>query len=274
MNADEPKSRRSAPPDRHYTRANTSSEPIINGISLTKVYTRGRVPRTTSILPWRSNEDERPTVTALDDVSVSIEPGEIVGLAGPSGSGKSTLLHLLAGLEQPDEGTVLFKETDIASLSARARRRHRLHNVGIVFQQFHLLDAFSAQTNVAIPLLELGVPKRKRRKRAAEVLERVGLGDRLEHKPGQLSGGEQQRVAIARALVTEPPLIIADEPTGELDSEAGSTVLAELKDVANERAVVVASHDHQTLDAMDRVIRLRDGCRLDTEQPTIDSTSL
>lgn len=269
MNADEPTTQRTRPSEDRQSRPDTSSELIITGDSLSKVYTRGTSASGSRILPWRSTDDDQPTVTALEDVSIAVKPGEIVGLAGPSGSGKSTLLHLLAGLEQPDHGSVVFDETDLTSLSSRGLRSHRLHNVGIVFQRFHLLEAFSARTNVALPLLEIGLPKRERRKRAAAVLERVGLGNRLEHKPGQLSGGEQQRVAIARALVTEPPLIIADEPTGELDSEAGSRVLDELKAVAADRAVVVASHDRQTLEAADRVIRLRDGRRLDIERARV-----
>ena len=269
MNADEPTTQRSNPSaDRRY-RSDTLPEPVITGNSLSKVYTRGTPTSSSKILPWRSTDDDRPTVTALEEVSISVHPGEIVGLAGPSGSGKSTLLHLLAGLEEPDQGTVMFDGTDLTSLSPRALRSHRLHNVGIVFQRFHLLEAFSARTNVALPLLEIGVSKRERRKRAATVLDRVGLGDRLEHKPGQLSGGEQQRVAIARALITEPPLVIADEPTGELDREAGTRVLDELEAVATDRAVVVASHDRQTLEAADRVIRLRDGQRYDVERAEV-----
>ena len=260
----------SAEADDRQSRATPISDPIVVGDDLSKAYTRGTA--TSGLLPVRSGDDERPTVTALEGVSVSISPGEIVGLAGPSGSGKSTLLHLLAGLEQPDGGTVTFDGTDLASLSSTERRAHRLYNVGVVFQRFHLLDAFSARTNVALPLLEAGVSKAERRDRATAVLERVGLGDRLDHKPGQLSGGEQQRVAIARALVTEPPLLVADEPTGELDSEAGDRVLEELEAVAADRAVVVASHDRRTLETADRVVRLRDGRRVETERTTGDES--
>ena len=255
MTADETTTSRPAAPDRR-ARSHRTPDPLVVGDALSKVYSR--TAASGSVLPWRSSDDQ-PSVTALEDVSIAVRPGEIVGIAGPSGSGKSTLLHLLAGLESPDRGRVVFDGTDLASLSARERRTHRLHNVGIVFQRFHLLDAFSARTNVALPLLEAGVSKRDRRERATDVLERVGLGDRIDHKPGQLSGGEQQRVAIARALVTEPPLVVADEPTGELDREAGDRVLAELDAVASDRAVVVASHDRRTLEAADRVVRLRDG---------------
>ena len=202
---------------------------------------------------------DAPTVRALDDVSLAIQRGDVVGIAGPSGSGKSTLLHLLAGLDIPTNGTVTIADTDIATVSKRQRARLRLDNVGIVFQRFHLLDALSARANVALPLVELGESKRQRREKAAVLLDAVGLGDRSGHKPGQLSGGEQQRVAIARALVTEPALVVADEPTGELDSVTGEQVLDLLVDVADEQAVVLASHDQQALDVCDRVIHLQDG---------------
>jgi putative ABC transport system ATP-binding protein len=203
-------------------------------------------------------------VTALDGVSLSIFPGEFVGVAGPSGSGKSTLLHLLAGLDTPTEGAVHLDGTDTGSLSERGRARLRLETVGIVFQHFHLLPSLSARANVALPLVERGVGKRARHQRASDLLEEVGLGDRLGHKPGELSGGEQQRVAIARALATDPALLIADEPTGELDSTTGETVLDLLSATASDRAVVVASHDETVLRKTDRVIRLRDG-RLESD---------
>ncbi len=250
----------------------TDAAPVVRGESLSKTYARGTASSIASYLPWRTTGDDRPTVTALADVSITVRPGEIVALAGPSGSGKSTLLHLLAGLEQPDSGRVVFDGTDLTQQSSRESTTHRLHNVGIVFQRFHLLDAFSARTNVAIPLLELGLSKRDRRERATAALERVGLGDRIQHTPGELSGGEQQRVAIARALVTEPTLLVADEPTGELDSEAGRRVLAELESVATDRAVVLASHDRATLEIADRVVELHDGRRVDaTKANTTDA---
>jgi putative ABC transport system ATP-binding protein len=202
-------------------------------------------------------------VTALDGVSVSLSSGELVGIAGPSGSGKSTLLHLLAGLDTPTTGTVTLAGTDVSELSSRQRAKLRLKNVGIVFQRFHLLPSLSARANAALPLVELGESKKQRRDRATERLEAVGLDDRLTHKPGHLSGGEQQRVAIARALVTEPDLVVADEPTGELDTETSEQVLDLLTGVADERAVVLASHDPQALDVCDRVLQLRDGRLVD-----------
>lgn len=234
--------------------------PLIRADSVTKRYTRGSPSLTSRVLPWRE-DDDRPTVTAVDNVSLAVRSGELVGVAGPSGSGKSTLLELLAGLTRPDEGAVIHDGTALASLSDRALARHRLAAVGFVFQDFRLLDAYTARTNVALPLVELGIARTERRARAETLLERVGLADRIDHRPDQLSGGERQRVAIARALVAEPAILIADEPTGELDSEAGRRVLDELQRVASDRAVVVASHDQETLAIADRIIRLRDGVR-------------
>ncbi|WP_207589701.1 ATP-binding cassette domain-containing protein [Halomontanus rarus] len=243
------------------SRPDESPPPLARADGVTKRYRRGSEPGRVARALGRSSP---PKVTALEDVSIDIAQEEIVGLAGPSGSGKSTLLHLLAGLELPSEGTVTFQGTDLNTLSTRKRTRLRLEHVGIVFQHFHLLDSLSARGNVALPLVELGVPKKERRKRATELLERVGLEDRVTHRPGELSGGEQQRVAIARALVTDPTLVVADEPTGELDTETGTRVLEQFERVAEDRAVVLASHDQPTLEIADRVVRLRDG-RIDEE---------
>ncbi|WP_255192387.1 ABC transporter ATP-binding protein [Natronobeatus ordinarius] len=204
-----------------------------------------------------------PLVRAVAGVSLRVPQTGILGLAGPSGSGKSTLLHLLAVLDQPTDGRVVFDGVDTGSLSASERARLRLESVGMVFQGFHLLPSLSARANVAVPLVEAGWGKRRRRERATQLLERVGLGDRLDHRPGQLSGGERQRVAIARALAADPRLIIADEPTGELDTETGAVVLDVFEELADERIVVLASHDDWALARADRVIRLQDGKRLD-----------
>jgi len=216
-------------------------------------------------------KSDTPTVTALSEINLEISRGEIVGCAGPSGSGKSTLLHILAGLDTPSSGAVVFDGTDLSELSRRARTRHRLDHVGIVFQHFHLLDSLSARANVALPLVERGRPKRERRRRATELLEAMGLGDRITHRPPELSGGEQQRVAIARALVTNPDLVIADEPTGELDTETGDRVLTRFRAVAAElnAAVVIASHDEPTLAIADRLVRMRDGeiTQIETQSP-------
>ena len=221
---------------------------------VTRTYTRGR-----SGGFFGSRSAERPTVTAVEDVTLSIHRGEIVGLAGPSGSGKSTLLHLLAALDVPTEGTVRVDGQDTSTLSSRERTRLRLSTVGIVFQRFHLLPALSAKSNVALPLVEQGLGKQARHDRALDLLEAVGLADRATHKPGELSGGEQQRVAIARALVTDPDLVIADEPTGELDTQTAAGVLDVFADLADDCAVVIASHDEPTLAIADRRIDLKDG---------------
>ncbi|CAJ53573.1 ABC transporter ATP-binding protein [Haloquadratum walsbyi] len=206
-------------------------------------------------------QSETPTVTALDSISLQVTRGEFVGIAGPSGSGKSTLLHLLAALDTPTAGQVRISGTDTQALSARQRARLRARQVGIVFQRFYLLPSLSAQANVAVPLIEHGVGKRTRHERAETLLDRLGLGDRIDHKPGTLSGGEQQRVAIARALITDPDVLIADEPTGELDTATGDRVLDIFETVATDRAVILASHDHAALDRADRIIVLRDGRR-------------
>jgi putative ABC transport system ATP-binding protein len=229
----------------------SAGEVIVRGEDLVREYARGGGGFFSS--------GRAPTVRAIDDVSVGVRRGEVVGIAGPSGSGKSTLLHMLAGLDVPTAGTLSIDGTDIASLSTRQRAKLRLDTIGIIFQRFHLLDSLSARANVALPLVELGHGKGTRRDRAEALLDAVGLGDRTTHKPGQLSGGEQQRVAIARALATDPALVVADEPTGELDYESGDQVLDLLVDVADDRAVVLASHDQQALDVCDRVLGLRDG---------------
>lgn len=198
-------------------------------------------------------------VQALDGVNLAFGTGELTVIAGPSGSGKSTLLHLLAALDVPTGGQVFIDDTDTTALSERDRTTLRRQLVGIVFQRFHLLPSLSAQSNVAIPLIEEGLPKGRRHERAAESLTRVGLGERLDHKPYELSGGEQQRVAIARAIVNDPAIVLADEPTGELDSETGHRVLSILEDLAADRVVIVATHDQSIIERGDRVIRLADG---------------
>ena len=200
-------------------------------------------------------------VTALDGVSLQLRESEVVGIAGPSGSGKSTLLHLIAALDTPTSGTIELDGVDIGSLSDRKRTKLRLDRIGLVFQRFHLLNSLSARGNVALPLVERGVRRGERRRRATEMLERVGLGDRTGHRPGALSGGEQQRVAVARALVTDPDIVVADEPTGELDTETGKQVLDVLAATGENRAVVIASHDERALRRTDRTIRLLDGKR-------------
>ncbi|WP_259370384.1 ABC transporter ATP-binding protein [Salinarchaeum laminariae] len=232
-----------------------------------RTYQMGRQSRLRRLL---GRERSVPEVNAIDGVSIEVGRGEFVGLAGPSGSGKTTLLHLIAGLETPTAGTVTVDGVRLDELSSRERTRFRLDTVGVVFQRFHLLGSLSARANVALPLLERGEPKARRRERAANLLEQVGLGDRLAHRPGQLSGGERQRVAVARALATDPSLVVADEPTGELDSETADRVLDALAAVTADRTVVLASHDDRALDRTDRVIELTDAERT-RAVPTTDA---
>lgn len=228
----------------------TEEAPVVVCEDVTRVYKRGG---------GLFSRDGAPTVTALDGVSLEVRPGEVVGIAGPSGSGKTTLLHIISALDVPSSGRVHLAGTDITDLPERRRVRFRLDTVGIVFQRFHLLPELSARANVALPLVEKGVGKASRRARAESLLERVGLADRMSHKPGALSGGEQQRVAIARALVTDPDLLLADEPTGELDTATAAQILDLIADAADGRAVVIASHDDAALSRTDRIIELRDG---------------
>lgn len=235
------------------TTSDADTQTVVSATDVHRSYTRGRDG---GLL--RRNQSST-VVRALDGISVSIAQGELVGIAGPSGSGKSTLLHLLAALDTPTSGHVTIRGTDTAELTDRERSTLRRDHIGTVFQRFHLLASLTAQQNVALPFIEWGIGKRERRSRAELLLQQVGLGDRLDHRPAELSGGEQQRVAVARALAGKPDLLIADEPTGELDSEAGAAVLDLLEGLSENRAVIVASHDQAVLDRVDRVIRLRDG---------------
>jgi putative ABC transport system ATP-binding protein len=201
-----------------------------------------------------------PPVRALDGVDLAVAPGELVAVVGPSGSGKSTLLHLAGALDRPSTGTVRVAGADVGGLDDAALSALRAWRVGFVFQQFHLIEGLSALENVAAGVLYRGLPAAERRRRAADALDRVAMSHRLAHRPGQLSGGECQRVAIARAVVGDPALVLADEPTGNLDSATGAEVLDLFRRLnAGGTTIVVITHDHQIAGALPRCVAVRDG---------------
>lgn len=210
------------------------------------------------------------TVRALDHVSFEIDAGAFACVMGPSGSGKSTLLHLLGGLDKPSSGTVVIDGSDLPSLSDKDLTTFRRRKLGFVFQFFNLLPTMTAWENVALPLLLDGRKLSEVKPRAEELLDRVNLSNRLDHKPGQLSGGEMQRVALARALAPDPVLILADEPTGNLDSASGEAVLDLLRSTARSegKTIIMVTHDSKAASTGDQIIRMEDG-RLVTAQGAV-----
>jgi putative ABC transport system ATP-binding protein len=229
------------------------------------------LPRPGTAAPVIALEDVRKVyrsgsleVAALRGVTLGIHPGEYVAVMGPSGSGKSTLMHILGCLDVPTSGSYHLAGEDVSAMSEDELAQVRNRRIGFVFQQFNLLASLTALRNVELPLAYAGVPRAQRREAAVAALERVGLGDRVEHRPGELSGGQQQRVAVARALVTEPDLLLAAEPTGNLDSVSTTDMLALLRELhGTGRTIVVITHEPDVAEQAHRVVRLRDGQVID-----------
>ena len=222
-----------------------NSDSFVKTEDLTRIYSSGTIQ-----------------VVALKDVSLSLDQGQFFGVTGASGSGKSTLMNLLAGLDRPSSGTIRVQGKLISELDKDELALYRRHQVGMIFQSFNLVSSYSALENVAFPLLFAGVAKKERNKQAEQMLEKVGLYPRKDHRPTELSGGEQQRVAIARALINQPKILLADEPTGNLDSKTSSQIVQSLSDLNKKQGltVIMISHEEALLDEFaDDVIHLQDG---------------
>lgn len=217
--------------------------PVISLVGVRKTYATGAI-----------------SVEALRGIDVAVAAGEYVAIIGPSGSGKSTLMHILGCLDVPSQGSYELAGRDVSDLGEVELAAIRNREIGFVFQQFNLLPDLTALRNVALPLTYAGVPAAERERRARRALERVGLHDRADHRPGELSGGQQQRVAVARALVTEPAIILADEPTGNLDSVSSADVLGLFRELHEAgRTIILITHDQEVAEVADRVVAIRDG---------------
>jgi len=222
-----------------------SSDGFVVTEKLSRVYSSGKI-----------------NVTALKDVSLSIDEGKFLGVTGPSGSGKSTLMNLLGGLDTPSSGSIRVQGKLISDLSKEELALYRRYQVGMIFQTFNIISSYTALENVAFPLLFAGVPKKERNRKADEMLTKVGLYPRKDHRPSELSGGEQQRVAIARALVNQPKILLADEPTGNLDTNTSRNIVQKLSDLNRDQGltIIMISHEQDILaEFADDVIHLRDG---------------
>ncbi len=210
---------------------------------------------------WKVYEMGKVKVEALRGVNLEVNKGEYLSIMGPSGSGKSTAMNMIGCLDKPTKGRIFLSGKDISKLSESGLAQIRGRKIGFVFQNFNLINTLTALENVALPMMFQGVPERERRRKASQLLELVGLGDRLNHKPTELSGGQQQRVAIARALSTDPEVVLADEPTGNLDTTTGDQVLKLLEDLHAEKGVtvVLVTHDRNVAKRADRTAYLKDG---------------
>ena len=230
----------------------TASAPLIVVRDLSKTYQLGR-----------------QRIHALDQVNLSVAAGEFIAIMGASGSGKSTLLNAIGGLDHPTSGSIHVGGEAITTLDERGLSRYRRRRVGFIFQKFHLLGAYTAAENVEFPLVFAGMPEPKRRKRAAEALAAVGLAERARHRPNELSGGQQQRVAVARALVHDPDILLADEPTGNLDSQTSTEIMTLLADIcASGRTILMVTHDQRLAAYAHRLVRMQDGRILTEPEPT------
>ena len=216
---------------------------ILSLVDVEKIYVRGTIK-----------------VPALKKVNLNIEEGDFVAIVGPSGSGKSTLLNVIGGLDRPSNGKIMLKGENLSELSEDDLARIRRDEIGFIFQQYNLIHTMDSLENVSLPLYFSGIGKKERLEKARRLLEKMGLGDRLYHKPNELSGGEQQRVAIARALINDPKIILGDEPTGNVDSQAGAMIMDILKELNMEnRTIIIVTHDMEIAKKTKYIIRMKDG---------------